>query len=296
MKRILVTGASGFTGRFVVRLLLERGYDVYSMGASGVDGENVVKANMQDRASLESVARQVRPHGVVHLAALSFVAYGVAEEFYRVNTIGTLNLLEVLSELEVVPSRIVVASSANVYGTPEVERISEGQCPAPVNHYGASKLAMEHLVTAGFGHLPVTVTRPFNYTGPGQQERFLIPKIVNHFIRREPVIELGNLDVSRDFSDVRDIARYYVQLLEAGSSVSPVNLCSGQAYSISQVLDMMAAIAGYRIRVEVNPQFVRANEIPFLVGDNSRLVGIIGSQPLIPFSQTLQDMYSLGEL
>lgn len=296
MKRVLVTGASGFTGRYVVRLLLDRGYDVYSMGASGIDGERVVKASLEDKSSLSSVVRDVRPQGVVHLAALSFVGHGVAEDFYRVNTLGTLNLLDALDELDPKPSRIIVASSANVYGTPAVERIGESLCPAPVNHYGTSKLSMEHLVSAQFGHLPITITRPFNYTGPGQNERFLIPKIVSHFIRREPMIELGNLDVSRDFSDVRDVANYYIQLLEADKSVSPVNLCSGQAYSISQVLDMMAEIAGYRIEVRVNPLFVRANEIPFLVGDSCRLHGVIGSTPIVPMSQTLQDMYSEGKL
>ncbi|MCK0163737.1 GDP-mannose 4,6-dehydratase [Marinobacter sp. S6332] len=296
MKRVLVTGASGFTGRYVVRLLLDRGYDVYSMGASGIDGERVVKASLEDKSSLSSVVRDVRPQGIVHLAALSFVGHGVAEDFYRVNTLGTLNLLEALDELDPKPSRIILASSANVYGTPAVERIDESLCPAPVNHYGTSKLSMEHLVSAQFGHLPVTITRPFNYTGPGQNERFLIPKIVSHFVRRESVIELGNLDVSRDFSDVRDVASYYVQLLEADKSVSPVNLCSGQAYSISQVLDMMAEIAGYRIEVRVNPLFVRANEIPFLVGDSRRLHGVIGNTPIVPMSQTLQDMYSEGEL
>lgn len=294
MKRILVTGASGFTGRFMVRLLMERGYTVYSMGASGVAGEHVVNADLQDRASLAKVAREVSPDGVIHLAAFSFVGHGVAEDFYRVNTIGTLNLMEALDDIESCPSRIIVASSANIYGTPAVARIDESLCPAPVNHYGASKLSMEHLLASSFGHLPITVTRPFNYTGPGQHARFLIPKIVSHFCHREPVIELGNIDVSRDFSDVRDVVGYYIQLLEADSEVSPVNLCSGNAYSISEVLDMMADIADYRIQVVVNPQFVRSNEIPVLVGDNSRLQKTIGHFSTIPMRQTLADMFDEG--
>ena len=237
------------------------------------------------------MVRAVRPDGVIHLAALSFVGHGVAEDFYRVNTIGTLNLLESIDELQPGPSRIIVASSANVYGTPSVSRIDESLCPSPVNHYGTSKLSMEHLVAARFGHLPVTVTRPFNYTGPGQNERFLIPKVVNHCSRGEPMIELGNINVSRDFFDVRDVVNYYIGLLEAKNEASPVNLCSGNAYSISDVLDMMAEIAGYRIKVVVNPAFVRSNEIPVLVGDNSRLRETLGGLRTTPLRETLESMY-----
>ena len=292
MKRILVTGASGFTGPFLVKALLARGYAVYSLGASGTEGETVVTADLLDKSSLEQVVQSVRPDAVIHLAALSFVNHDTAEDFYRVNTIGTLNLLKALDDLEPSPSRIIIASSANVYGTPAVEQISEDMCPSPVNHYGASKLSMEHLVAAGYPQLPVTITRPFNYTGPGQQERFLIPKIVSHFRRREPVIELGNTDIARDFSDVRDIVGYYVALLEAEREVSPVNLCSGQAFSISEVLDMMADIAGYRIKVVVNPLFVRANDIPVLTGDNRRLAEVIGPFRLTPLRETLESMFN----
>jgi len=291
MKRILVTGASGFTGRFLVRSLLTRGYAVYSMGASGAVGEEVVDGNLLDSSSLSKVVRAVRPHGVIHLAALSFVGHEVAEDFYRVNTIGTLNLLASIDEIEPGPLRIIVASSANVYGVPRVSRIDESLCPSPVNHYGTSKLSMEHLIASRFAHLPITVVRPFNYTGPGQNERFLIPKIVNHFSRREPMIELGNTDVSRDFSDVRDVVNYYIALLQAEEEAFPINLCSGNAYSISDVLDMMADIAGYRIRVVVNPLFVRRNEIPILVGDNRRLKETVGALRTTPLRETLEDMY-----
>jgi len=235
---------------------------------------------------------QVKPDVVVHLAALAFVGHGDAEGFYRVNVFGTLNLLEALAALESPPAKVLIASSANVYGTPSVEVIDESICPAPVNHYACSKLAMEHMARTWFDRLPIIITRPFNYTGPGQDERFLIPKIIGHFARREPVIELGNLDVSRDFSDVADVVAAYIALLESEAAALTVNVCSGQATSLREVIAMMSEIAGYEIEVRVNPAFVRANEIPRLRGDDTALCHWIGQRTRTQIKDTLQHMFT----
>ena len=220
------------------------------------------------------------------------MAHADEEAFYRVNGFGTLNLLNVLADLPKLPQKIILASTANIYGTPDVECISEAVCPAPVNHYACSKLVMEHMASTWFDRLPIIITRPFNYTGPGQNERFLIPKIVNHFAHRAPLIELGNLNVSRDFGDVRSVISAYMALLQSDATSIKVNICSGVVSSLNDIIHQMTLIAGYEIEVKVNPAFVRANEIPILRGDNTLLSRLIGNLPTRPLASTLESMYT----
>jgi nucleoside-diphosphate-sugar epimerase len=277
----LLTGALGFTGQVMKALLLERGIHVISL-----------QSDLTDREAVQQEVARISPDWVIHLAALSFVGDADLEAFYRVNVFGTLNLLDALGDLKQPPSRILIASSANIYGVPAVEVIDEGVVPAPVNHYACSKLVMEHMVSPWFERLPIVITRPFNYTGLGQDERFLIPKIVSHFVRKSPHIELGNIDVSRDFSDVRDVACAYLNLLDSNACGVKVNICSGRVTSLRDVIEYMNALAGYTIEVRVNPLFVRANEIPVLRGDNCLLRTLTGSVPMIPIEETLQRMYA----
>ncbi len=293
-KTVLVTGASGFTGRHMIVALKERGYHVIGFGSSTTAADVTIPCNLTDAAAVREAVSTAQADYVVHLAALSFVGHGDAEGFYRVNVFGTLNLLEALVSLATPPKKVLIASSANIYGTPDVDVIDESVCPAPVNHYACSKLAMEHMVRTWFHRLPIIITRPFNYTGPGQDERFLIPKIVGHFKRGERLIELGNLDVSRDFSDVADVVAAYVALLESPAESVVVNVCSGRAISLREVIAMMSEIAGYEIEVKVNPAFVRTNEIQKLRGDNGMLQKLIHSAPQTPLFDTLTRMHSAG--
>jgi nucleoside-diphosphate-sugar epimerase len=187
---------------------------------------------------------------------------------------------------------VVLASSANIYGNAATLPITEGTSPAPENDYAVSKVAMEAMARLWMERLPITLVRPFNYTGVGQSENFLIPKIVGHFRRGERSIELGNTDVARDFSDVRDIARAYATIVARAPWGETINLCSGNAHSLDEVLSIMAGIAGYEIEVRVNPAFVRANEIKLLVGSNARLRELTGFAPSIPLEETLRWMNS----
>jgi nucleoside-diphosphate-sugar epimerase len=163
--------------------------------------------------------------------------------------------------------------------------------PAPANDYAVSKLAMEHMARLWMDKLPIIIARPFNYTGLGQNENFLLPKIVAHFRQHAARIELGNLGVSRDFSDVRMVAASYRRLLAAKPAGEAFNVCSGQAHSLSGLIDMMSDIAGYRIEVHVNPAFVRANEVATLVGSNAKLQAVIGPVQQPPLAETLRWMY-----
>lgn len=292
-KRALITGLTGFTGRYVEQELRAAGYQVFGTITPGhTPAEGQFAVDLNDRAALAQVLQQVQPDVVAHLAAIAFVAHGDVEQIYRVNLNGTRNLLEALAAQAHRPSAVLLASSANIYGNTEVGVIDENVVAAPANDYAVSKLAMEYMARLWQDKLPLIFVRPFNYTGVGQQENFLLPKIVGHFRRQASEIELGNLHVWRDFSDVRMVARCYRRLLAAAPVGQTFNVCSGQAYSLGEVLQMMGEIAGYQINVRVNPAFVRANEVVRLVGDNRRLSAAIGPLEAVPLADTLRWMYS----
>ena len=290
-KKVLITGADGFTGKYLSLLLNEKGFIVAGLGGEDTRDPSVTPCDLSNKNEVNAVIEKICPDYVVHLAAVSFVGESDIESFYRVNFFGTLNLLEALSSQNPSPCKIVVASSANVYGTPKNETIDESVCPAPINHYANSKLAMEHMVRTWFDRLPIIITRPFNYTGPGQSERFLIPKIVGHFKRKEKTISLGNTEVSRDFSDVKDVVECYARLLMSESRSITVNICSGKAVSIDDAIKIMNEMAGYEISVEVNQELIRPNEIKFLKGNNQLLKNLINYVPETPFEKVLRKMY-----
>jgi nucleoside-diphosphate-sugar epimerase len=293
MPRALLTGCHGFTGRYVACELEAAGYTVIGLAHDGdPPREGVLRANLLDRDAVRRAIDEARADVVVHLAAISFVAHGDADEIYRVNVVGTRNLLAALADADAKPRSVVLASSANVYGNAAVEPITEDTPPAPANDYAVSKLAMEYVARLWMERLPITLVRPFNYTGVGQSEHFLIPKIVAHFRRGDKIIELGNTDVSRDFSDVRDVARAYAAIVAHAPTAAVINVCSGTAHSLDEVLAMMARIAGYGIEVRINPAFVRANEVKRLVGSNGRLREITGLAPSIRLEDTLRWMYA----
>jgi nucleoside-diphosphate-sugar epimerase len=291
-KRALVTGLHGFTGHYVARELRAAGYQVFGTALSGsATGPEVFNVDLLDRAGLAAVVEQVRPDVVVHLAAIAFVAHDDVDQMYRVNVVGTRNLLDALAAGRHTPASVLLVSSANIYGNADVAVIDEHVAPAPANDYAVSKLTMETMARLWMDKLPITIVRPFNYTGVGQAENFLLPKIVSHFRKGARHIELGNLAIARDFSDVRTVAKSYRRLLAAAPGGDVFNVCSGRSYSLQSLIDMMGDIAGYRIDVHVNPTFVRANDVLTLVGSNARLTRVIGPIEPVPLVETLRWMY-----
>lgn len=290
-KRALVTGLCGFTGRYVADELRAAGYEVFGTALAPEPRDPAIFAvDICDRAAVARLIEQVQPDVVVHLAAIAFVAHADIEQIYRVNVVGTRNLLEALAEQSHKPSAVLLVSSANVYGNACSGRIDESVAPEPANEYAVSKLAMEYVARLWQERLPIVIVRPFNYTGVGQHENFLLPKIVGHFRRRADTIELGNLDVARDFSDVRVVAATYRRLLHLAPVGEVFNVASGTATSLRSVIDTVAAIAGYQIDVRVNPAFVRANEVLTLVGSSDKLKAAIGNVEPIPLNHTLRWM------
>lgn len=234
------------------------------------------QADLRDLGSLMAALDSVRPNAVIHLAAISFVAHSKTQDFWDVNVEGSQNLLRAIHETNCQPDIVIMASSANVYGNSTAGALSEDEPPRPANPYAESKLAMEQMAAEWMDTLPITLTRPFNYTGIGQAEHFLVPKIVGHFKTEAAKIELGNLDVSRDFSDVRDIAKMYARLLEEKPAGTTVNLCSGYGTSLEEILTLATSISNHELEVTVNPDFVRQNEIKSLIGNPELLHSVIG--------------------
>ena len=292
MTRTLVTGAAGFTGRYVAHALAERGHEVHGLvhmhEPELADIVRAHEADLTDQDALKKVVAEVRPDHVVHLAAIAFVAHGDIEQMYRTNVVGTRQLLDALAESPATPSSVLIASSANIYGNAREGVLDESVPAAPANDYGVSKVATEYVAQLYASRLPITVLRPFNYTGRGQSIDFLLPKIVAHARARAPVIELGNLDVARDFSDVRTVAAAYAKLLTEPAAVGETfNICSGRAVSLREVVEMVSELSGHPLEVTVNPAFVRANEVRTLCGSPEKLEKIIGPLDSIPLRETL---------
>lgn len=299
MNKVLITGASGFTARYVAQALRHSGYEVHGLARSlqsQADYHQLHQGDLDDAAGLWHTINEVQPRYVLHLAAISFVAHGNADEIYRANVLGTRRLLDALCKAAIKPDAVLLASSANVYGNGPTGLAADGvlteaDAPAPANDYAVSKLAMEYVARLYANRLPLILVRPFNYTGVGQSESFLIPKIVSHVRRRAPLIELGNLDVARDFSDVRNVVQSYRRLLEAPAAVGQTfNVCSGHAWSLSDVLAMVREISGHDFEVRVNPDFVRQNEVKTLLGSRAKLDAVVGEVPEITLRDTLRWM------
>lgn len=311
--RILVTGAGGFVGQHLIRLLLE-GSDAKISGgvfegdppASGVltprDLSRVTWLPI-DVTSDESIGRaiaEVRPDRVYHLAGQSSVSGSFQDPLgtWEVNATGTLRLLEGLRVAGISGSRALIVSSAEVYGRVPAERqpIGEEEPLRPITPYGASKMAAEAaaLQCAASREIAVMVARSFNHAGPGQDAKFALPSMAAqlaemHAGAREPLLQVGNLDPSRDFLDVRDVARAYVTMMERGESGRIYNVCSGEARPMTEIVEELVRISGTGARIDVDQARFRPVEIPLLVGDPSRLMAL-GWSAEIPLERTLTDL------
>lgn len=263
--RVLVTGLDGFTGCFVQPDLESHGHEVMAL-----------TSDLTDPDAVSTEITQLQPEAVVHLAGIAFVGHGNANAFYEVNLIGTRNLLSALAQHVPDVRSVLLVSSANVYGNRSEGVLNEDVTPDPANDYAISKWAMEQMARLWLDQLPLFIVRPFNYTGVGQDALFVIPKIVAHFEQKKQVIELGNLDVWREYGDVRTVANIYTKLLEQSPVGDTFNICTGQAYSLREVVTLCKKITGQRMDIQVNPKYVRANEVRVLKGNNSHLKGVIG--------------------
>ncbi len=280
--KVWVIGASSFTGQYLMPQLIQAGYQT--------DSTSVDLTNAQQ---VEQAILHIQPDYIINLAAISFVPDGANAEIYALNTFGAQNILDACLKLPQAPKRIILVSSSQVYGQQNNEVLDENCIVNPINHYGCSKWAMEQIAKTYRDKLAITITRPFNYTGKEQAEKFLIPKIIQHFQQKSSTIKLGNIDIWRDFSDVRWIVQVYTALLsDPASELSIVNLCSGKLTSIREIIQQLQKETGHTIRIETDQRFVRATDIVSQRGSSQHLMRIMPGLHPIPLSQTLTWMMS----
>lgn len=287
--RVLITGIEGFTGNYLEKYLLSKNFDVYGTTIESPTKPTHFKCDITNIDEVQVVLSHLIPDFIINLAAISFVAANPMK-MYEVNVFGALNILDSLIKLKQTPKKIILASSAAVYGNCSGS-LSESNITGPVNHYGNSKLAMENMAKNYFDKLNILIVRPFNYTGIGQENHFLIPKIVSHFRAKKKTIELGNTHVFREYNNVNDVVEAYAKLMTSDINAEVFNLCSGKSYSISQIMSNLVEMSKHNIEVKTNPKFVRKNEIIDLKGDPTKLFRFLG---ITDFSYSINDtLYSM---
>jgi len=282
--RVLIFGADSFTAKHLSLYLKNSEYNIF--------GTDRKECDITKKDNIIKIIKKIKPNYIINLVGISSPAHRDILDFYIINTIGAINILDVLVELNIKPNKIILSSSATVYGNQKnLEILDESLCPKPINHYGASKHSMESLARGYFDKLNIIITRPFNYTGVGQSEKFLIPKIVNHFKESKKIIELGNLDVSREFNDINFVCEVYKRVLESRLKNEIINICSGRGVKILDIIDIMNSIAKYSIKVKVNSTFIRKDEIKSLTGSPQKLFSLIGQVKQREFQDTLKEMF-----
>ena len=278
--KVVITGAGGFTGKHLTCELEKYGYQVQSL-----------KADLTDREGVFEEIKAARPNYVVHLGGISFAGLSNHSSIYDVNVFGTLNLLDALKTLNQQPNRVILASSASVYGESNHQVLDESLCPNPISHYGNSKLVMENMARSYQKNFPILITRPFNYTGLGHNLKFVIPKIVSAYKLKVDKLELGDTNVFREFNDVRDVCAVYRLLLEGSFNHPVLNICSGRVISLNKIINIMSDISKSKIEVVQNNEFIRTNEISHVGGDSNLLDYTINFKWLHEIEDTLLWMF-----
>lgn len=307
--KILITGAAGFVGAYAIRQLAESGSEIHAailpqeqLAADLLPLCTVHHFDLLDAEGVRALLSDIRPDGILHLAAQSSVALSWKQPQLTadLNIKGTLNLLEAARSLSVMP-RILLIGSAEEYGriTAEQEteiRVQEETPLHPVNIYAATKAAAEQLAAVYYNAygLPVICVRAFNHFGPGQREMFVVSDFCRQTAEiergmRAPVIRTGNLDARRDFTDVRDIVRAYAMLLESGIAGEIYNVGSGRTAAISEMLDLILAESAVQIRHEIDPEKLRPAETAHIAADTAKLRRDTGWEPQIPTAQSIAD-------
>ena len=305
VRRVLVTGAAGFVGRHALAALAGAGTEaLLGIGRGTIpalpEGADFRTLDLADRETLAACLRDFRPSHVLHLAAQASVgqAAGAGLETWRTNVAGLLNLAEAL-RAEAPAATLVFASSSEVYGRAFLSGrpVDEDVVPQPVGVYARTKRVGEEMladVLAGSA-VRLIVVRPFNHTGPGQDERFVVPAFAHQIARIEagrmpPRLAVGNLSAQREFLDVRDVVRAYAQVIAASEELASgtvLNVASGRSHAIASVLEDLTRLARVPFEVVVDPTRMRPSEIPVALGDGRRIHAATGWAPKVPWSETL---------
>lgn len=304
MPKALITGINGFVGTHLKNHLLQLGYDVYGIvkpdSDSNHDNQNF-PCDIQNFSELQNVIEKTSPDYIYHLAALTSPAESFKNPGDTVvtNILGQLNILEAVKRLQLMETRVLVVSSAEVYGAADEKDLpmDEDTPLKPRSPYAVSKIAQDYLGYQYFHSQGVKAirVRPFNNIGPFQAPVFAVSSFAKQIAdiekgKMEAVLRVGNLDAKRDFTDVRDAVRAYVLLLEKGEPGEVYNIGSGKSHRMQEILDILLSYSETNIIVEKDPELMRPGEIPELLCDNSKLRLVTGWIPEISIETTLKDI------
>ena len=306
--RILITGITGFVGSHLAEHLLARGDKVYGTmrwrsrldNIVGIrDKLNLIETDIRDSYSMEKAMRTAMPDVIFHLAAQSFVhaSFHAPQETLSTNIVGTVNLLEAVRSSGIDPV-IQIAGSSEEYGLvlPHETPIKETNPLRPLSPYGVSKVAEDRLAFQyhkSYG-LKTVITRAFNHEGPRRGEVFSTSNFAKQIAEiekgtKEPVIHVGNLDARRDFTDVRDTVRAYVLSTEKCDYGEAYNICSGKAWRIGDMLDLLLSMSQKDIEIRQDHERMRPSDVELLLGDSTKFHQKTGWKPVIPFEKTMKD-------
>jgi GDP-4-dehydro-6-deoxy-D-mannose reductase len=300
VKRLLVTGQQGFVGTTLSRMV---GVERQVAGWSVIDLPGNV--DLRDAAATSAMVGNAAPDAVLHLAAQSFVPDAVRDPAATLenNLFGTLNVLQALKKCAF-RGRMIYVGTGDVYGVVPEDAlpVAETRLPAPRNPYSVSKLAAEALCyqwTATEG-MDIVLARPFNHIGWGQSDRFVLSNFARQVVeirqgRRGPAVAVGDIDVTRDFTDVRDVVHAYFALFASGASGEVYNVCSGRDRSIRSLLDRLAELAGVAIAIEQDQARLRKAEQRRVCGDPAKITRTTGWAANTPLDESLAAMLRYWE-
>lgn len=277
MKKVLITGGDGFIGRYLCRECETQ--QVHYLIVSNMVKENTKlmrKVDLLDVEELKTVLRDFFPDAIVHLAAIASPVHNDIAEVYRINVGGTENLLKAAAEVLPSGTRVVLTSTAGVYGNQDEEYLHEGLPFNPANHYSCSKMVTEILSRQYHHHLDIRIVRPFNIIGYGQNTNFFIPKLVKSFSTRCKELQLGNLGAVRDYVSVDFCAKVMLDVaINQEVSQKIINICTGVGHSCKQVVEILEKLTEHHPKIVSTAEFSRSNEVWRMVGDTSELQKVV---------------------
>ena len=302
---VVVTGAAGFAGSHLLDVLLARDCRVVGLRRPGIGAEvqarypqvEWLEIELLDRNAVRHTLAGLAPDVIYHLAGAPHAgqSWGASTDTLAINVLATHHVLEGI-RVAGLPTRVIIPSSAYVY-RPADHALGEDDPLEPANPYAISKIATELAARRATIHdgIPVVVARSFNHLGPRQDASFFGSAVARQIAQIEaglldPALRVGNLDARRDFTDVRDTVRAYVALAERGRPGRIYNVCSGHARVMRELLDGLITLARVPVTVQLDPDRLRPNDTPLLLGNPSRMATEVGWKPEIPFGQTLQDL------